>query len=335
MYIKADIGREENIISFLRDKLQSDKLRIERLTIGDYLICDDNHIYACIERKTLNDFSASIMDGRYENREKMVELREATNCQLFYIVEGTGLFKHSKNHGNFPSPPLSKIDHAMNSLMVRDKIFIVRTKDLNHTSDQLIELLSSFERFAVIKTGSNDEIHLAQVQPKLTIMQEMINAWDNITGISRPIAIFLSKSINISDLLHGKIDTRKLIYCGKPLRRPILQVLNNIEEHRESFLKGINGMGEKKYMPLRNITFMELSEKTAEEIATLQFTENDKKISIGQKLAEKIFSIINYRATEPNSSNNDIQDSKAETITDSSNGEMINLSSLVCGMKDN
>jgi ERCC4-type nuclease len=296
MFLQADIGREESVISFLRDMMRPEDLKIERLTIGDYLICSDTHIYACFERKTLNDFIASIMDGRYENRGSMIDLRSQTGCQLFYIVEGTGLFAHSKKNGNHPTFPLSKIDHAMNSLMVRDGIYIVRTKNQEHTAEQLIELLSTFNKFIPVKIGAGNEVQLAKTQPVLTIEQRVIDILFNITGISKPVAIFLSKSICLRDLFHKNIDIHSLNYCGKPLRSPIINILNNIEEHKEQILKAIRGVGETKYLALKDISLEELSDKPIEQVSNLQYKlSNGKFGTIGLKLAEEISLVFNWK----------------------------------------
>ncbi len=47
-----------------------------------------HQLIAIFERKTLSDFASSFKDGRYENKQKMINTRNITNCRLFFIVEG-------------------------------------------------------------------------------------------------------------------------------------------------------------------------------------------------------------------------------------------------------
>ena len=80
--------RERSIYPYLETELYNIEYIIKRINIGDYSIIDDsNKIIVCFERKTLEDLASSIKDGRYGNKESMIELREKTNCKLFYIIE--------------------------------------------------------------------------------------------------------------------------------------------------------------------------------------------------------------------------------------------------------
>jgi len=139
-FIIAD-ARERAIIPSLKEMVL-DHLVVGQINTGDYLISRrDETILACIERKTLTDFAASLKDGRYENRKKMIDLRDKTNCQLFFIVEGPAFPALTRK---FARIPFASINTAMLKLMVRDKIFIIQTSDEAHTARRLTDLLTVF-----------------------------------------------------------------------------------------------------------------------------------------------------------------------------------------------
>ena len=161
-FIIAD-ARERAVIPALKD-LAPNNLVVGQINTGDYLISrKDETILACIERKTLTDFAASLKDGRYENRKKMIDLRGKTNCQLFFIVEGPAFPALTRK---FARIPFASINTAMLKLMVRDKIFIIQTSDEAHTARRLTELLTVF---AVTANPNIQEV--IQSQPEAALLE--------------------------------------------------------------------------------------------------------------------------------------------------------------------
>ena len=121
----------------------------KQITVGDYLICtptaQDARILACIERKTLIDFAASLRDGRYRNTEKMLRLRDATNCRLFYLIEGPAFPSPSRK---FSRIPFKSIMGAMTHLMIRDGIFVILSENEKCSASRLKNLLISYDILA-------------------------------------------------------------------------------------------------------------------------------------------------------------------------------------------
>ena len=73
--------REQTVSPFLAGK--NVPFLIKRITTGDFCIVRQNpnnpaedRILAVFERKSMNDFAASIKDGRYENYHNMIELQK-------------------------------------------------------------------------------------------------------------------------------------------------------------------------------------------------------------------------------------------------------------------
>jgi ERCC4-type nuclease len=144
--------RERAVFDTLRQSLDKDmiELRSVQINTGDYLICvgesdgdtgEECTILACVERKSLNDYAASIKDGRHANKQKLIDLRAETNCAIFYIVEGAITPSESTK---FNRIPYKNIESSIFNLMVRDSIHVIRTKDINGTADALLKLSRAY-----------------------------------------------------------------------------------------------------------------------------------------------------------------------------------------------
>ena len=137
-------NRERALFFHIDNKIKNFKYEKMQLSTGDYLILQNNKdIKACIERKTYNDFAASFRDGRYRSElDNMLKLRKETNCQLFFIIEGNAFPSISSK---FSRVPYVCILGAINNLMLCHNIFIIQTKNEEHTAQKLNELLTSLQ----------------------------------------------------------------------------------------------------------------------------------------------------------------------------------------------
>ena len=70
-------NREKELKDYFKN---NDNIKFENLDIGDIVIKDNDKIIMMIERKTLEDLSASIKDGRY--KEQKIRLKSATCSAL-------------------------------------------------------------------------------------------------------------------------------------------------------------------------------------------------------------------------------------------------------------
>ena len=69
-------------------KFSAIKLVSETLPLGDIIINDGTDDCIIIERKTLNDLSASIKDGRYEEQSYRLNGIPHHNHNIVYLIEG-------------------------------------------------------------------------------------------------------------------------------------------------------------------------------------------------------------------------------------------------------
>ena len=93
MFIKVDI-REQELITNINQLIaniplfKDIKVVIETLPIGDIIISEGEEDILIIERKSINDLSASIKDGRYEEQSYRLNGLNYPNHNIIYLIEG-------------------------------------------------------------------------------------------------------------------------------------------------------------------------------------------------------------------------------------------------------
>ena len=127
-------NREGKIINLIKH-LTTD-YTVEQLSIGDFLIkigdSTDNTIV--VERKSVNDLYQSINDGRYKEQKARL-LANYPLSQIIYLIEGDLSELYSSTHRK-------AVSGSIFNMQFRDKIRVVRTKDLNDTCDFILSLYS-------------------------------------------------------------------------------------------------------------------------------------------------------------------------------------------------
>jgi hypothetical protein len=129
--------RERNV---LRHTTELPPLRVLQMTVGDYAIMQGGAVVAIIERKSLEDYAASLKDGRCSNINKLIKLRETTNCRIIYIIEGREFPAPESCWGNIP---YKHIESSIFHLVMRDNVCILRSKDSLDTAKLLYRLMAS------------------------------------------------------------------------------------------------------------------------------------------------------------------------------------------------
>jgi ERCC4-type nuclease len=141
MLILADT-RERAVLPFITASIDAvkEKLEInfvvEQINTGDYIIASNDQILLCVERKTHEDLAASLKDGRYQNKEKMITYREKTGCKLMFIIEGK---VNPSPEKRFARIPYKYLKAAEDHLMLRDNIFVVYSESLAQTAKFLVD----------------------------------------------------------------------------------------------------------------------------------------------------------------------------------------------------
>jgi len=93
MIIRID-SREKELIYFCKHYLEISPtyknivIIVETLPLGDVIISSNNEEKIIIERKSLNDLSCSIKDGRYEEQSFRLNGLAHHNHNIIYLIEG-------------------------------------------------------------------------------------------------------------------------------------------------------------------------------------------------------------------------------------------------------
>lgn len=240
MYLVSDT-RERHVHGFIEALFERAGVArtVAQINTGDYLICcrlagEQPKILASIERKTLEDFAASFKDGRYENRLKMLDLRDKTGCQLYFFVEGPA---YPKPAWKVARIPYSNILSAMTNMMLRDGIHVVQTENELGTAQRLLDFVRGFEKTAIPytyplamwednevgdppggtegidPTDRGDAAKIPADGPPLMVMGAVeksddllvVGVWARLTGISMPTAQVIASAFSVADLVTGRV----------------------------------------------------------------------------------------------------------------------------------
>lgn len=221
--------------------------QIEQITIGDYAILYDNKIKTIIERKTYEDFAASLKDGRHDNRQKMLHLRQDTGCTIMYIIEGPAYPKPTDYFGNIK---FTNIESSIFHMMQRDNIMFVYTSSTIHTAATLTRLVQSLDRMwakiggeeIIVPPPAQEQIqdpiqHLKQKQ-EISPHDYLRAIWACFPGISVEQADEFIKLFTIADIVQRKYTEEQLaktkLASGKTINKRILKSLWSVDKTTET-----------------------------------------------------------------------------------------------------
>lgn len=233
-YLVID-SREHAVIPFIETEVQKYKYVQKQINTGDYLICRNEIVLACIERKTHEDFAASFKDGRYDNIKKMIALRASTGCQLYFFIEGPAFPNPNRK---FARIPFNNILAAITKLMIRDGIFIVQTEDQRHSAKRLADFLhvfdmnepTTFPTLAIdikeptpVECEKQDIIVPDALTARInhTDDESAVIMWSNLHGISIVFGKILTREFTVSDLATNKITPDKIKALKTSTGRPV------------------------------------------------------------------------------------------------------------------
>jgi ERCC4-type nuclease len=233
--------RERAVVPFFKDHKNippNIEFKVDRINIGDYSVVYKNNILMIIERKTWRDLASSMVDGRKHNVNKMLKLRDETDCKIFYIIEGNPIPNPKNKYCRIPYKNLrSHLDH----LIFRDNIHIIHSKNQENTVDRIFSLVQNYLSIKPSPLLKYDEINQnIDISTDVTSVQEPVAEISNISAIKKlnektPVSeesvvykiwgcvpnitektstLFINKDYHISDLILGKI-TKEIIYALK------------------------------------------------------------------------------------------------------------------------
>lgn len=187
-------SRELKLKDLLEEnKIDSIQLIQKYLDLGDIIFKKDNEELLVIERKTLSDLYSSIQDGRYKEQ-KIRLMSNYSREKIVYIIEGNISSPNSK----FLKNSKSITDGALINMGFRDKITIIRTKNINETCNILYLLgkkIIKNPEFFISSSSSNTNTYLDTV--KICKKDNMTPTLCNIIQLSQIPGVSKSMGENI------------------------------------------------------------------------------------------------------------------------------------------
>lgn len=281
-----------------------------RITTADYIVVNEEtkNILACIERKSLEDFAASIKDGRSENISKLREFRSKTGCRIIYLIEGDLTPKQDKEYAHIP---FKTIESAIFHLITRDNICVLRTSDTLDTARLLARFVKSMEtlkgdNILCVEGGAafgEASIEASQLQEMLSqkhiksdidIVREL---WSAFNGISIASADEYIKVWSLSDIICGRISreqiTQHKMSSGRKINPKVATCLMALDKQVETRLLASIPMLSRisaNYILLRS-SLKDLILLSVEDMAKIAISDKKK---LGEKLANNINTYMNY-----------------------------------------
>lgn len=294
-------SRESNVIRHSAEWKNITYEVINNQTTADYAIADDkNNLLAVIERKSLEDFAASLKDGRSDNIGKLLKMRAATGCRIVYIIEGP----QSPNPSDlFANTPYYYIESHIFHLMIRDGICVINTASTLDTAKKLARFVTSCgtlkEEFkgAAEPTSLEDlekrpERPAAELRADLTakhvksdsdILREMWSAWKGISAVTADEFIPKWK---IGDIVCGKIDRAEIFAFktvrGRTISKKVANALCGVDRQLEvRLLSRVPGISSPTANDLvKDISLKQLLEMETATIADRKVGKLEKRLGV-------------------------------------------------------
>lgn len=197
---KIDNRERDLIQSFTNNNI---KIETQNLDIGDIQIIyiDENymeHNLVVIERKTYDDLSTSIKDGRYKEQKNRILNSVSNNIRKIYLLEG--------NKNDFKLPK-NVLEGTVTNTIVRDNIHIFISKNISDTITFINTIIKNIDKYKdnIIKNTNNVDTNdvLINTSKKSNMNSEtcFINMMSGIPGISKKTShFFIDKYKNINGM---------------------------------------------------------------------------------------------------------------------------------------
>jgi ERCC4-type nuclease len=203
MSINLEIDyREHAIIDLFLLKNTDINYKVCNLIIGDFIIKNErDEILFVIERKSINDLCASIVDGRMsEQRSRLIESIKDPK-KIIYIIEGKkneGLI-HGKNHDT----SIKSINSCILNLIFKHEYKVILTESKQDTLDNILLLYTKI---------SNNLLELGENYTKINIIKKSDKINNNI--FINMLSVIPSISIKIAMKIHDKYQTFNDLIIG-------------------------------------------------------------------------------------------------------------------------
>lgn len=210
------IDDRERAITVHQEVIGATPHKISRMTVGDYAICCEEAVVAIFERKSLEDLAASIKDGRYDNKQGLIDVRERSGCKIYYVVEGKIPKTPDLRVGGIP---WGCLESALDHMTIRDGFNMLYTKDALDTARRLCRFTRSVQ--TLINKGELEVIDGSTVgllTEKREIRDDDVvrSMWCKFRGIAATTADVFMERYSIREVVRGEINVDKLAETKMP-----------------------------------------------------------------------------------------------------------------------
>lgn len=294
--------RERHVLRHIYE-LSRTRMEVRQITVGDYIVQSaTGTIMAVIERKSLDDFAASLKDGRALNRSKLIDLRAETGCRIIFIIEGAA----GTMHGGIP---YATIESSIFHLIVRDAVCILRTANSLDTAKTLARFMTSMntltEMIVPHPVTSIDQVLGGEPVPaeRLTRPEHMDDhdtvrgMWACIPGIGTETASYFIVKWSLADIICGRVPRADLLAYkpgGRKMSKKVVSGITGIASRAIEIRMLTMVLGMSRAGATRVLTDTSLAQLLARvDIAALPMSATR---SVGPRLAERILRLFNYCA---------------------------------------
>lgn len=308
-----DIDNREGLVLAHTEELSAIQYEKKQLTVGDYIVRADNVIIAVIERKSLNDYAASLKDARMNNTAKLLALRAKTACRVIYLIECPKGGIPTDDTKKFANIAFGSIRSSIYHLMLNYGVMILWTIGTLGTAQELVKFVRSAETL-LAKVG--DATFLTQAEPlptedlaidldeltkrheksDLDVVREM---WSCFSGITTDSADDYIAKWSIHDIITSAIPRTEIAAMKLSNRRAVSKNVVNalltigpvIETKLLSCVPGISTRSANDILYGRN-----LREVITSPLATVAgYTTGKKGTRLGELRAGRILAIFTYK----------------------------------------
>lgn len=307
--------------------------QVKQISIGDYVVVSPNgSVLAAIERKSLEDFAASLKDSRMSNQRKLNELRSKTGCRIIYIIEGPAFPDPTKAFGRIP---YSYIESSIFHMIIRDNICVMRTKDTLDTAKTLSRFMNSMDSLIrktdpaelctnepIIDITNCDKEAPGDILTLLTQKHEKTDheiacaLWACFPGISTESADEYIKHFSVSEIVRREIPRDRIVNfklsSGRRIGTKAVKSLTGVDKLVEvRMLSVIPGISHATAVDITNS--VELSKLLSYPQGAISIIKVGKsKKNLGMERASRILKHFNYKY-QPVETNNELNETDSLT----------------------
>lgn len=256
------------------------KTEVKQITVGDYVIYNGDTIVGCIERKTMFDYAESIKDGRIDNIEKMIKLRDECGCKLFIIVE------YKKKKDVFSGININNIRAHMYKQMLENNIFIIHSESPIDTMDEINQLMTRMSKMEIVDGGetAEDRITKRVKKSEYDIAAKML---EHIPGVGKHYAHVLLK-YSIIELMTADITE----IDGRKIRPQIIDGIGKMRAHDAEIWENMLSEVPQISKNIASQLAQHIPEILTNDMANIDISQKTRVIKFGQTRANKLNDIL-------------------------------------------